>query len=217
MRMTLAVHILAGSLGLIFGFVALFSAKGAVLHRKSGMLFVYAILTMAVLGMLISIGRGVVPAINIPAGLLTAYLAITALTTVRPSFTGSSSLHLALMLIALTIGITNLTFGIQALASVDRKYDGIPAFPFFMFGVVGTLAAAGDLRILRSGVLRGASRIARHLWRMCFALFIATLSAPQLTKLIPKPYRIPGMTAPLTLIVLAAMLYWLWRIRISSS
>ena len=49
MQMTYVVHILTGSLGLIFGYVALFAPKGAPLHRKSGMLLVYAVLTIPVL------------------------------------------------------------------------------------------------------------------------------------------------------------------------
>ena len=82
--MTMAVHILAGSLALAFGFVALYAAKGARVHRKSGMLFVYAMLPMCAFGIVIAVVRGVAPAVNIPAALLTAYLVITALTTVRP-------------------------------------------------------------------------------------------------------------------------------------
>jgi len=35
------------------------------------------------------------------------------------------------------------------------------------------LAAAGDVRMLVRGRVLGAKRIARHLWRMCFGLFIA--------------------------------------------
>jgi uncharacterized membrane protein len=57
-RLTYAVHILAGSLSFLFGYVALYSAKGAALHRKSGVLFVYAMLTMAVFGMTIAAVRG---------------------------------------------------------------------------------------------------------------------------------------------------------------
>lgn len=34
----LPIHILAGVLALGFGYVALYAAKGATLHRKSGML-----------------------------------------------------------------------------------------------------------------------------------------------------------------------------------
>ncbi len=44
------VHVVAGGLALVFGFVALSAARGAKLHRKSGMLFVYAVLTMASIG-----------------------------------------------------------------------------------------------------------------------------------------------------------------------
>ena len=215
MRMTLVLHIPAGSLGLLTGYVALYAAKGAPLHRRSGMVFVYAMLTMCVFGTLISIVRGVAPAINIPAGVVTAYLAITALTTVRP-IPGTRWLDVGLMLVALTVGLTDLTFGFQAIANGGTR-NGMPAFPFFMFGVVATLAGVGDLRILRSGALVGASRLARHLWRMCFALFIAALSASvQFAKMIPQPVRMPALVLPM-LAVLVTMLYWLWRVRVRRS
>jgi uncharacterized membrane protein len=47
MRTILFVHILAGGLGLVSGYVALYATKGATLHRKSGMLFVCVMTTMA--------------------------------------------------------------------------------------------------------------------------------------------------------------------------
>src|SRR5260370_27322382 len=50
MGLTLRVHFLAAGLALVFGCVALYAAKGATLHRKSGMLFVYAMLTMSLTG-----------------------------------------------------------------------------------------------------------------------------------------------------------------------
>ena len=215
MRMTYLIHILAGSLGLLTGYVALYAAKGAPLHRRSGMVFVYAMLTMSVFGTSIAIVRGVAPAINIPAGILTAYLVITALTTIRP-IAGTRWLDVGLMLVALTLGMTDLTFGFQALANGGTRF-GMPAFPFFMFGVVGTLGGVGDLRVLRSGALTGTSRLARHLWRMCFALFIAALSASvQFAKMLPQPVRMPVLVLPM-LAVLVAMFYWLWRVRIRRS
>ena len=33
------IHVVAGALALVFGYVALYAAKGAPLHRKSGILF----------------------------------------------------------------------------------------------------------------------------------------------------------------------------------
>ena len=80
MRATYAVHILTGVLGLIAGYVKLTSAKGALVHRKSEMLFVYAMIIMSMFGMTIAVLRGKAPDINIPAGLITSYMVITALT-----------------------------------------------------------------------------------------------------------------------------------------
>ena len=217
MRLTLLVHIVAGGLALLAGFLALYTAKGATLHRRAGTVFVYAMLAMCVAGVAVTVGRGVAPSLNVPAGVLTAYLVITALTTVRPLAEGSRWLDLGLMLVALAVGLTSLGFGFEALASGGKR-NGMPAFPFLMFGVVGVLAGAGDLRVIRSGALRGASRLARHLWRMCFALFIAALSFfIGQAKVIPKPVRIPGLLALPVLAVLVAMIYWLWRVRIRRS
>jgi hypothetical protein len=213
--MTYAVHIIAGTLSFLFGFAALYSAKGATLHRKSGMAFVYAMLVMAVFGMAMAALRDKAPAINLPMGALTSYLVITSLATVRPPATRSRWLDVGAMVTALAVGAAYLTFGLQV---VDGTRKGMPAFPFFLFGTVSLLAAAGDVRVIRSGPLKGASRLARHLWRMSFALAVAALSfGIQMTKFIPKEYRVRGLLVLPVLIVLATMVYWLWRVRIRRS
>jgi uncharacterized membrane protein len=220
MRLTYVVHIVAGSLGLLFGYVALYAAKGGTLHRKSGMLFVYAMLTVAAVGLTIAAVRGVAPALNIPVALLASYLVLTSLTTVRPVAAESAAarrFHVGGAVVALAISVTNFAFALDAVTGGSRT-DGIPASPFVMFGVVSLLASAGDLRIVRSGALRGGARLARHLWRMCFALFIASLSFfIGQAKVIPKPIRIPGLLALPVLAVLVTMLYWLWRVRVRRS
>jgi hypothetical protein len=194
------------------------------------MLFVCAMLIMSVGGMVIAAGRGVAPAVNVPAAFLTFYLVITGLTTVRPPAAGARWLAAGAMLVALAVGLISLTFGFEALASGGKRH-GIPAFPFLMFGVVGLLASAGDLRMIRSGGLRGAPRLARHLWRMCFALFIAAASffpgmerpisvVRALLRMLGQPdefpdsLRIPALFAVPVLAVLVTMLYWLWRVRV---
>ena len=216
----LAVHILAGSLAIIFGFVALYAAKGARVHRKSGMMFVYAMLTTAMFGLVIAVVRGVAPAVNVPAALMSAYLVVTALTTVRPLAEGSPAsrwLTIGGMFVALTVGLTSLGFAVEAIANGGER-NGMPAFPFLLFGSVGVLASAGDLRVIRSGALTGASRLARHLWRMSFALFIAALSFfIGQAKVVPEPFRIRPLLALPVLAVLVTMLYWLWRVRFRRS
>jgi uncharacterized membrane protein len=219
MRMTYVVHILAGTFGLLVGYIALYAAKGGRLHRKTGRLFVYAMLTTAVFGFLIAAIRGVAPAVNVPASLLTGYLVITSLTTLRPPATGARWLSLAALVVVLVVTFSSLTFAVEAFANGGKR-NGIPAFPFVMFGVVGLLASVGDVRLLRAGagVLQGASRVARHLWRMTFALFIAALSFfIGQAQVIPKPIRIPGLLALPVLAVLVTMFYWLWRVRVRRS
>lgn len=68
MRMTLVVHIIAGSPGLMSGFIALYSANGAPLHRTPGIVFVYTMLTMSAAGLTMSIVRGVARGAASPHG-----------------------------------------------------------------------------------------------------------------------------------------------------
>jgi uncharacterized membrane protein len=214
---TMVFHILAGSLSLVAGFVALYAAKGAPLHRKAGMFFVVVMLTMTTTGVVIAATRGAAPELNIPAALMTAYLVITALTAIRPPATGAKWLTLGLMLLALSVAVFDLTLGIEAAGNGGRR-QGIPAFPYFLFGIIGLIAVVGDLRMLRSGPPTGAPRIARHLWRMSFALFIAAMSFFfGQADVIPEWLRIRPLLAVPPFAVLFTMLYWLWRVRFRRS
>lgn len=213
MTPTLLIHIIGGSLGLITGFTALYTSKGAPLHRRAGTVFVYSMLVMCATGITAAIVRGAAPAINIPAALLTASLIVTAVTTVRPPSALASWLNSSATAIVFAVGLTCVVFMLQAFANGGKR-NGMPAFPFMMFGVVALLAGLGDLRIMKSGPLQGARRIARHLWRMSFALFVAAMSFfIGQARVIPKPIRIYPLLALPVLAVLITMFYWLWRVR----
>lgn len=207
------VHIAAGSVALVSGYLALFAAKGATVHRRAGLVFVAAMLVMTISGGGITLLEGVAVRTNLPAALLTACLVVSALATVRPPPRRARELHLAVMCVTLAVGLSSLTLGIRVVATGVRP-DGMPPFPYFLFGIVGTLAAVGDLRVLRSGPLTGSRRLGRHLWRMCFALFIAALSffIGQADELPPALRIFPLLALPV-LTVLVAMGYWSWRVR----
>jgi uncharacterized membrane protein len=207
-----AVHIVAGSIALLSGYLTLYATKGGALHRNGGMVFVYAMLSMAFVGMTLAVLRPAAPEINVPAALLTSYLVVTALTTVRPPARGTRALLWGGMLLVSVVAAYNLNFGIGLFIN-PRK--GIPPFPFVMFGVVGLLGAVGDWRLIRRGALTGASRIARHLWRMTFALLIAAMSFfIGQAKVIPAPLRIRWLLAMPVLAVALTLFYWLWRVSI---
>lgn len=54
-----------------------------------------------------------------------------------------------------------------------RAYNDLPVAPYFVFGALALLSAAGDVRMLVRGEVSGTNRIVRHLWRMSVAFFIA--------------------------------------------
>ena len=209
--MTLLVHITAGGLGIVAGFLALYSAKGAWLHRRSGIVFFHAMVVMALSGAVIAAMRGAEA--SVIGGMLACYLVITALATVRPRGTHSARLDVGLLVVALA----SLVLGFDAVGRGGVR-EGIPAVVLFKFALVALLACAGDLRVIRSGVLRGTPRLARHLWRMCFALYIAAASFffGQADKL-PEVVRIPALLAFPVVAVVVTMFYWLWRVRIRKS
>ena len=217
MPLPVAIHITAGSVGLVSGYVALYSTKGAPLHRRIGMVFVCSMLTMCTMGAILAVAHNKGPSINVPAALITASMVVTALTTVRPPSILTRRIDLAATMATLSVAIVNAIYAFQAFAGGGTR-DGIPAFPFILFGTAGLLATIGDVRIMRYGPLRGARRIARHLWRMCFALLVAALSFfIGQAKVIPKPIRIMPLLALPLLVVIVTMIYWLWRVRIRHS
>lgn len=216
MRMLLVVHIVAGGLGLVAGFAALYAAKGARMHRKSGVLFVYAMVAMGLSGALIAALTSV--EVSVIAGLTATYLVVTALTTVRPPTPGSRRIEVGAVVVGLAVGLTGVMLGFSTLASPDGTRDGLPAFPFFILGLPALLGGLSDIRWLRAGGLKGASRLVRHLWRMSYALLIAALSffLGQADEF-PEALRHPALLALPVLAVPVTMLYWLWRVRIRRS
>src|SRR4051812_36099152 len=105
-QMLLPLHIGAAVLALVAGTVALAAAKGARLHRKSGMVFVYAMVTMCATAVVIAAVKG--QTINLIAAVLTGYLVVTSLRTVRRPSPGSRWMDIMLMLVALVLGLTTL-------------------------------------------------------------------------------------------------------------
>lgn len=207
-----AIHIIAGLLALVAGAVALCATKGSRLHRLSGRVFTVAMATMtttaAVIAQFFSPNR-----VNVVAAVLTFYLVATGMLAVRRTVPQMRAAATALMLVAVLIGTQAFALALEGVASPSHRVDGIPATPLFMFGSVALLAAIGDLRMLHAGHIEGAHRLARHLWRMSYAMWIATTSAfLGQAKFIPEPLRKWPLLAVPVLLVLVVMAYWLVKV-----
>jgi len=211
----LPIHIIAAAVGLVAGVVALAAAKGRLLHRRSGIAFVYGMIAMCATAAVSATVKG--QAVNVMAALMTSYLVLTGLMTVRPPSQKTRRQMIGLMLMALTLGGATFAAGLMAAARPDGRLFGYPPFPFFLFGVLGLSGGAGDWRTIRQSALRGAPRLARHLWRMCMALFIAAASFFSIRARVAAifPAALTGGVARAlpVLLVMVAMFYWLWRIR----
>lgn len=219
MPVLLPIHIVGAAVGLISGAVALSASKGGRLHRLSGTVFVYGIFAMCVTAVVSAVIKGQV--VNVMAGSMTAYLVFTGLTTVRPPSPNSRRRDTTLMLVALALGLATFAGGIAAVARPSGRLFGMPSFPFFLFGVLGVSGAIGDFKTMRAGVLRGAPRLSRHLWRMCVAFLITAGSffsiRARVAAILPAPFTTPAMRALPVVLVMVVMFYWLWRVRFRRS
>jgi hypothetical protein len=213
-------HITAGSFGLAAGGAALFAAKGARLHRTAGNVFFIAMLLMATSGAALAVLKPAAAAFNVVIGSLTFYLVASSWTTVLRREGEMGRFELAALIAAVAIAAGGLALGVAAAKSpTGATADGIPAFLYFVFGGVAALAAAADASVIVRGGISGAQRIARHLWRMSFALLIGAIAffIGQGAKIFPPAVReakissLPILAVPVILIVLL-MLFWLARV-----
>jgi uncharacterized membrane protein len=207
-------HVAAGSIGLIAGAAALSARKGSPLHGKAGTAFFAAMLAMAGTGAVIAAlkperGTAVI-------GLFTCYLVATAWMAARRRNGIAGRFEWAGLAVALGCAGAMLAFGATAAASPDGRLDSLPAAAHYPFALLAALAAGLDLNFILRGRLARHQRIARHLWRMCAALAIAAFSffLGQQDEF-PAPWRgLPIWFAP-PVAVLAAMTFWIFRVRFS--
>ncbi|HKR66148.1 MAG TPA: hypothetical protein VJZ00_20630 [Thermoanaerobaculia bacterium] len=208
------VHILGGITGMLSGFLALFARKGGRMHRKAGNIFVVAMLIMSAGGAYSAFQKS--QPLNIVAGTFTFYLVGTAWLTVRRRQDRISAGDYA----SLLFGIATVT-----IAMILGQRGGREAIGATVFGSIALLCVIGDVRLLVRGGIAGAQRMVRHLWRMCFGLFIAAgsfflgqSSDPVFrrtglrARLFPPEIRKTGLNAIPVLVIIGMMLFWLGRV-----
>src|ERR1700733_3598618 len=225
----LLVHIAGGTVGLLSGTAAIIFRKGSRRHALAGRIFVVAMLIMGSLAAYLAIVRHQ-PA-NFGGGVFTFYLILTAWLTARRRDGETARFDWLLLVIPLALGTLTWVNGIAIVRSGVDPPDGVPVGMSFFMGSIMLLAAAGDVRMLVGGGIAGAKRIARHLWRMCFGLFIAAgsfflgpsnrplrlLSAAGLGQHLSPALFGTSLYLTLTILPLILLVYWLVRVRFTDS
>jgi hypothetical protein len=194
--------------------------KGERLHRAFGTVFFLSMLTVSALAVYLAVfvppifAGAAPPSASVSVAILTIYLAATAWMTVRRKDGSVGLFERDAFLVAFGVAAALLVFGLRA-ASIPTARPG-EYEPYFVFASFAAFAAALDLKVILRGGISGAQRIARHLWRMCFALFFAAafffLGQQQV---LPKVIRGSPFLVVLALAPLILMIFWLFRVRFS--
>jgi uncharacterized membrane protein len=223
----LPVHIAGGIVGMLSGTAALTFRKGSPRHALAGKVFVASMLTMAAGAVYLAVLKH--QPNNIGGGILTFYLILTAWLTARRREGQTSNYDWLALLIPLALGVFTWMNGIRVLRSGATSEDGVPVGMSFFMGTVMLLAAAGDVRLLVRGGVLGAKRIVRHLWRMCFGLFIAAgsfflgpsnrplrlLSAVGIGQHLSPALFGTSLYIVLTILPLILLIFWVFRVSLS--
>lgn len=208
------IHIVGGSIALLSGAGALAVGKGGRWHARFGTAFFGSMLVMAGTGALVAIlkperGTAII-------GMFTCYLVLTAWSAARWRDGRPGRIERVALAAALACLAALLLLGFEGLSDPRGRVDSLPWQVHFVFGSVAALAVAFDLNVILRGQLSRAQRIGRHLWRMCTALLIAVSSFFQ-GQQDEFPAAIRGLVIwyvpPLA--VLAAMIFWIFRVRFS--
>lgn len=216
MSAVMSIHVAGGLAALAAGAVAVAVRKGSSTHAKAGTAFCLA---MFVLGLTASILLPLKTPPESPlGGLMVCYFVATAWMAARRRDGRASGVDKAACAFILAIGAAIVARAYAA----SRLPPGTPVAPpgatgLYALGFLCLAAGAGDLRFILRRTLTRVQRLTRHLWRMCFAFFIATGSfflGQQ--DVLPQAMRGTALQWLLAFAPFAVMLCWLVRVRFSA-
>jgi hypothetical protein len=215
-----ALHIGGGAIGLVAGTVAVSVRKGGWLHRRAGNVFFVSMLVMATFAIYLAVAMPK-QLVNVFIGTFACYLITTAWLTVRrkPGAIGIPERIALLVAFCLCAPFAFLTFqlatGLTPWVKSAVPFKGPVTIAIYGFTSVLAIAAIADARVVVSGGISGAPRIARHLWRMCLGLTLAAGSAftNGFARFLPGPYHVPTAFFLPQFLPLLLLIFWMIRVR----
>lgn len=209
MNIVMAIHIASGLLALPAGTLAVGARKGSRLHARSGTAFLGAMLVLGSTAALLEPFRQPTPGSPI-GGIVVCYFVLTSWMAARRPDGRPGRFEFAACAVALGLGALML-YGAFAGAGSTPVGRG----PIFAVSGLVLLAGLLDLNAILRAPLTMTQRLSRHLWRMCFAFFIATGSfflGQQ--DVLPGAVRGTPLLFVLAFAPFGVMAFWLARIRL---
>lgn len=204
------IHIAGGSAAILAGALAVAARKGGRVHASAGTWFAVSMLLLGVTASIL--GRMKEDPDSGLGGLLVCYFVLTSWVTARRR--DGTTGRFEIFACAAAVG----TAALMALGGFMGATTPAGPGPVFAIAAACLLAGLGDFRTILRRKLTPAQRLSRHLWRMCFAFFIATGSfflGQQ--DLMPKAVRGSPILFVLAFAPFAVMLYWLVRLRVAKA
>lgn len=203
----MSVHIASGMVAVAVGTLAAAARKGSAMHATLGSWFFAAMLMLGATASILEPFRSPTPGSPL-VGIFVCYFVLTSWVTARRRDGRSGKFELFAGLVAFAIA--------AAIAWGGLNESSTPAGRGPVFVMAGLCLFAGvlDIRAFVRGKLTPAQRISRHLWRMCFAFFIASGSffiGQQ--DVMPAAVQGSPILFAAGLAPLAVMAWWLVRLR----
>lgn len=208
----LPIHVTAGIAAILLGVAAVAVRKGGLRHAQAGTWFAVAMIVLGVTASILEPLR--VPKPGSPvAGIFVCYFVATSWVSARRRDGTTGKFEMLACAFALGAAAIIAWSGFAGMS-------GTPVGSGPVFILAGLCAVAGllDLRVALRKRLTAGERIRRHLWRMCFAFFIATgsffLGQQQV---MPLALRGSPILFILAFAPFAVMLFWLVRLRFAKA
>ena len=212
MRLPLLVlHVTAGVVAMLAGLLAIVFRKGSLGHRLAGSVFVICMLSVSAAGAYLAFMKSEPD--NVLGGIFSFYFVATGWATARRGQTEPWALEWSALPVALVIAAIWISWAAEVARGRIAVGNNSSAGGYLFFGVLAMLCAAGDLRMLLRRRLAETQRLARHLWRMCFGWFIATISF-FLGQQQVFPVRLRGSSFLMILAFLPLLLLGFWWVRV---
>jgi hypothetical protein len=212
MRLPLLVlHVSAGILAMLAGALAISFRKGSRRHRSSGNVFVISMLTVSAVGAYLAFMKSEPD--NVVGGINAFYLVATSWATARRGARKTRALEWSEPLCALAVSAIWITWAIEVTRGRMSPGQNSSSGGYLFFGVLALLCVAGDVRMLVCGLSK-RQQLLRHLWRMCFGWFIATVSfflGQQ--QVFPAWLRGSIVLVALAFLPLLLLIFWYVRVR----
>jgi hypothetical protein len=205
------IHIASGMVALVSGTWAIAARKGGATHASAGTGFFAAMLLLGTTAAILEPFRS--PPGSPVGGIMVCYFVATSWVAARRRDGTTGRFEIAAGAAALALAAL-LAWGALTGAGTTPAGRG----PIFALAGLCLLAGTLDLNAVLRKRLTPVQRISRHLWRMCFAFFIATGSfflGQQ--DVLPQAMRGSPALFVLAFAPFAVMLFWLVRLRFAGA